>query len=63
MGAGVVLTELFRGGTNRETVVELFYKAQLTPRLTIQPDLMYIATPSGVYRDALAVGVRFELAL
>ena len=63
VGAGVVWTELFQGGTNQETVVELFYKTQLTPRLMIQPDLQYIASPSGIYRDALAVGLRFELAL
>ena len=63
IGTGVVRTELFRGGTNQETVVELFYKTQLTPRLMIQPDLQYIASPSGIYRDALAVGLRFELAL
>ena len=61
-GAGVARTELFGGGTNRETVVELFYKTQLTPRLVIQPDLQYIASPSGIHRDALAVGLRSELA-
>ena len=55
--------ELFQGGTNQETVFELFYKAEITPRIRIQPDLQYIATPSGIHRDALAVGVRFEVAL
>jgi porin len=63
VGCGVAWTELFAGGTNQETAWELFYKAQLTPRLTLQPDLHYIATPSGIYRDALAVGIRFQLTL
>jgi porin len=63
VGAGVARAELFQGGTNEETVVELFYKAQLTPRVSLQPDLQYIATPSGIHRDALAVGVRFQMVL
>jgi porin len=63
LGAGVAWAELFRGGTNQETVFEVFYKAQVTPRVSIQPDLQYIASPSGIYRDALAVGVRFQLTL
>jgi porin len=61
LGIGVAWVELFQGGTNRETVTEFFYKALLTPRLSLQPDVQYIASPSGIYRDALAVGVRFEL--
>jgi porin len=61
LGAGLSSAELFQGGTNRESVVELFYKAQLTPRFSIQPDLQYIATPSGIYRDSLVVGVRVQL--
>jgi porin len=63
LGAGVASAELFRGGTNEETVFELFYKAQITPRIGVQPDLQYIATPSGIERDALALGVRFEVSL
>lgn len=63
LGAGVAWAELFQGGTNEETVVETFYKAQITPRVSLQPDLQYIATPSGIYRDALAVGVRFQLTM
>ena len=62
-GTGVAWTELFRGGTNEETVFEIFYKARITSHLAIQPDLQYIVTPSGIYRDALAVGLRFEVAL
>lgn len=63
LGVGLSSAELFQGGTNRETVVELFYKAQLTPRFSIQPDLQYISTPSGIYRDSLVVGVRAQLGL
>ena len=63
VGCGVAWTELFAGGTNEETAWEVFYKAQLTSRLTLQPNLHYIATPSGIYRDAFAVGCRFQLTL
>lgn len=63
LGVGIAWTELFQGGTNQETAVELYYEVQLTPRLSLQPDLQYIATPSGIERDALVFGVRFELQL
>ena len=63
LGAGVTWAELFQGGTNQETVCELFYKAWITPHLSLQPDLQYIATPSGILRDALVVGVRFQVVL
>jgi porin len=63
IGAGVSWAELFQGGTNEETVFELFYKAKVTRSTSLQPDLQYISTPSGIYRDSLVVGLRFELAL
>lgn len=63
LGVGVAWSELFQGGTNQETVIEIFYKGQLTPRLSLQPDLQYIASPSGIYRDSLAVGLRFQVSL
>ena len=63
LGAGYAWTELYQGGTNQETVFEVFYKAEMTPRICIQPDLQYIVTPSGIDRDALAVGVRFQVTL
>ncbi len=50
------------GGTGRETATELFYKAQLTPWMTLQPVLQYISSPSGVYRDSLVAGLRFQVA-
>jgi porin len=63
LGAGVTWAELYQGGTNQETVVEVFYKAQITPCLSVQPDFQYIASPSGIHRDALALGLRFEAKL
>ena len=62
-GMGIASAELFQGGRNRETVTEIFYRAMLTPRASLQPDVQYIASPSGIYRDALVVGGRFELRL
>ena len=61
VGAGASWAKLNRDGTLQETVVEVFYKATINPWLRIQPDLQYIASPSGIYRDALAVGLRFEV--
>ena len=63
LGAGVVWAELFQGGTNRETAIEIFYKAAITDRVSLQPDLQYIVTPSGLHRDALVAGVRFQVNL
>ncbi len=52
-----------RDGFFYETVVELFYKAQVTENLVIQPDMQFIANPGGNGDDALVVGLRFELVL
>lgn len=46
-----------------ESYVEFFYKAKLTKTLTLQPDLQFIRHPGGAGRDAVAAGLRFELAL
>ncbi len=61
LGAGVVWAQLFQGGENRELVIECFYKAEWTPRFRIQPDVQYVISPSGIHRDALAIGTRFEV--
>jgi porin len=62
-GAGMTWAELSRGGTNQETVFEVFYKVEVSSHLSLQPDLQYIVTPSGIHRDAVAVGVRFTMEL
>jgi porin len=62
LGLGLAWAELYRGGSNQEQVTEVYYRAQLTPRVTLQPDLQYIATPSGIYRDAFVVGTRMQIA-
>ena len=63
VGAGFAWAELFQGGTNEETVVEVFYKAQVTPWMGVQPDIQYIKTPSGIHPDALVVGLRAIIVL
>lgn len=63
VGAGFAWASLNQGGTNEESVIEVFYKTWITPKLTLQPDLQYITSPSGIYPDALAIGTRFELQL
>jgi len=60
-GMGVAWAELYQGGTNEEMVTEVFYRATWKSRLSIQPDLQYIASPSGIFKDALAFGMRVEL--
>lgn len=62
VGMGLANAELFQGGANEETAIEVFYKAQLSDRVSVQPDLQYIATPSGIHRDSLVAGARFEAA-
>ena len=63
------ITQVLRGrflllrGADARQVLEVFYKAQVAPHMYIQPNLQYIATPSGIHRDAIAVGVRFQVAL
>jgi porin len=50
--------------TSAETVIEATYKAQIAPWWSVQPDLQYIFTPSGVQgsHDALVLGVRSSVA-
>tara|TARA_R110002095_G_scaffold193151_1_gene171163 strand:- start:7277 stop:8581 length:1305 start_codon:yes stop_codon:yes gene_type:complete len=62
-GAGIGWVELNDGGTGEEFMVELFYKAKINSTLTIQPDLQYINSPSGIFPDALVAGIRFQLDL
>jgi porin len=62
-GTGVATTRLNLGGTGRETIVECYYKVAVRPGMVVQPDLQYIVSPSGIHRDAFAVGLRFILAL
>lgn len=61
VGLGIAWSELFQGGTNQESATELFYRAQWSSHLSVQPDVQYVSSPSGVYRDALVFGIRMEL--
>jgi porin len=47
-----------------ETVIEATYKVQVAPWWTIQPDMQYIVTPSGVEgsQNAFVLGVRTSVA-
>lgn len=45
-----------------ETVLELFYRYQPTPYLSLKPDLQYIVNPSGNRAHPLVATVRFEMA-
>ena len=47
-------------GVGYEAVAELSYALQVSPAISIQPDLQYILRPGGTqqYGNALIVGVR-----
>jgi porin len=48
---------------NSETAVEVYYKIQVCPNLTVKPDLQYIANPGAdSSKDSLAVGMRIEMS-
>ena len=55
--------QLGRAWGRAETALELTYRIALTDWFALQPDLQYVASPSGDpnLRDALAIGIRFEL--
>ena len=61
LGIGVAWSELFQGGTNHETITEAYYRIEFEHDVSLQPDIQYIASPSGVFSDALAIGLRFQL--
>lgn len=48
-------------GWTEETATELFYKWYVNDYMTVQPDIQYIANPSGIHRDAVVPGMRFEV--
>ncbi|MHC4642277.1 MAG: carbohydrate porin [Planctomycetota bacterium] len=50
-------------GFTRESAIELFYKAQLTEFMSIQPDIQYIANPGGeTTDDAIVLGIRAKFS-
>lgn len=50
---------------DNEIILELTYRAQITPWLALQPDIQYIFNPGTdpMLRDSLVVGLRFETVL
>lgn len=59
---GLGVTHVVIESSDSETVIELTYKMQLSPWLTLQPDAQYIITPSGDssgLKDAFVLGLRF----
>jgi len=63
IGVGVAMANLSRrskniNDTKDETAVEVFYKFQLTPYLSIQPDVQMITNSGGTKNNAFAFGIR-----
>jgi porin len=50
---------------SRETLIEITWRAPLGERVVLQPDVQYVLDPGGApdLRDALVVGLRFEVDL
>ena len=44
-----------------ELSIEAFYSAQVTPWLSIQPDLQYIVNPGGAYSNAMVATVQMAI--
>jgi carbohydrate-selective porin OprB len=63
IGAGVNHLRHNLGGTGTETATEVFYKAHVNPWATVQPVFQFISSPSGIYRDSIVAGVRFQIVL
>lgn len=45
-----------------ESAYECFYKFQVTDNAMLQPNLQYIVHPGGQYKDALLIGLAFQVA-
>ena len=66
IGLGVAQGRLSSGAgfhEHRETAIEVYYNAQITPWLSITPDFQYIDNPGGVADDAVALGIRVQMSL
>ena len=68
--AGIGIHHVSLGGNvqslhqrHSETDIEVFYKYQILPFMSIKPDLHYIVNPGGDGRNALVAGVRFEVSM
>ena len=59
IGIGVTQARLAVG---RETVVEAYYKIQLTKRVFVQPDAQWVNRPAGDGHDALLGGLRLGVS-
>lgn len=46
------------GRTGSETVIEAFYRYQVSKWFYLQPDVQYIMNPSGMYPSSVAIGLR-----
>lgn len=45
-----------------ETAIEVFHKIQITPAISVKPEVQYIVNPGGAGRDALVAGMRVEMS-
>lgn len=46
------------GRLGSETVLEAFYRVQVTPWMYFQPDVQFIMNPGGIYQNSVAIGLR-----
>lgn len=63
-GLGFAYAGFIQSDCPNETIIELFYKKEITSNLTIQPDIQYIFNPIGMGKtlnNALAAFLRFGI--
>jgi len=63
---GVLSEQLRREGADphRETAIEVYYRCQVLPWLTVSPDFQWILRPGGENgRDAFVAGLRLQISL
>lgn len=58
IGFSVISSRPTAEGLTNETDFEMFYQANVTPWLALQPDVQYFTNPSGDGRNAFAIGLR-----
>lgn len=46
-----------------ESSLECYYKAQIFPHISLQPNMQYIRHPSGFYEDSILIGLIFQATL
>jgi len=61
IGLSVISSQPTAEGLTNETDFEMFYQANITPWLSVQPDIQYFINPRGDGKNAFTVGLRSSI--